>query len=94
MMFVLGLTQHLTDLADTRRNDLGLQLEEERLPKRVRHPSAKQNRQDRSHAPRPCRRRAVPYGTPELNGSALTRNKNPPVPYWDQGLVSGCGDRI
>jgi len=44
MMFVLGLTQHLTDLADTRRNDLGLQLEEERLPKRVRHPSAKQRK--------------------------------------------------
>jgi hypothetical protein len=36
VMFVLGLTQRLADLADTRGDDVGLQLEEERLPKRIR----------------------------------------------------------
>jgi len=44
VLFVLGLTPRLADLADTRRDDLGLQLEEERLPKRVRHPGAKQRK--------------------------------------------------
>jgi hypothetical protein len=38
VMFVLGLTQRLADLADTRGDDVGLQLEEERLPKRIRQP--------------------------------------------------------
>jgi hypothetical protein len=37
VMFVLGLTQHLADLADARSDEVGLQLEEEHLPKRVRH---------------------------------------------------------
>jgi hypothetical protein len=36
ILFVLGLTPRLADLADTRSDDVGLQLEEERLPKRVR----------------------------------------------------------
>jgi transcriptional regulator with XRE-family HTH domain len=36
VMFVLGLTPRIADLADSRSDDLGLQLEEERLPKRVR----------------------------------------------------------
>jgi hypothetical protein len=30
------LTQRLADLADTRADEVGLQLEEERLPKRIR----------------------------------------------------------
>jgi len=38
VMFVLGLTPRLADLADTRSDEVGLQLEEERLPKRIRHP--------------------------------------------------------
>lgn len=36
VMFVLGLTPRLADLADSRADEVGLQLEEERLPKRVR----------------------------------------------------------
>jgi hypothetical protein len=35
-MFVLGLTPRLADLADTRSDEVRLQLEEERLPKRIR----------------------------------------------------------
>jgi transcriptional regulator with XRE-family HTH domain len=37
VLFVLGLTQHLADLADVRSDEVGLQLEEEHLPKRIRH---------------------------------------------------------
>ena len=40
VMFVLGLAPRLDDLADVRSDDLGLQLDEERLPKRVRRPGA------------------------------------------------------
>ena len=36
VMFVLGLTPRIADLADARTDDVGLQLEEERLPQRVR----------------------------------------------------------
>ena len=36
ILFVLGLTQGLADLADARADDVGLALEEERLPKRIR----------------------------------------------------------
>jgi len=36
ILFVLGLTPRLADLADNRANEVGLQLEEERLPKRIR----------------------------------------------------------
>ncbi|MCW5557953.1 MAG: helix-turn-helix domain-containing protein [Verrucomicrobiae bacterium] len=35
-LFVLGLGNPLGDLADARRDDIGLQLDEEQLPKRVR----------------------------------------------------------
>lgn len=35
-LFVLGFGGPLGDLVDSRRDDVGLQLEEERLPKRVR----------------------------------------------------------
>ena len=38
VMFVLGLTPRLADLADARADEVGLQLEEERLPKRIRQP--------------------------------------------------------
>jgi transcriptional regulator with XRE-family HTH domain len=37
VMFVLGLTPRLADLADVRNDELGLQLDEEHLPKRIRH---------------------------------------------------------
>ncbi len=36
VLFVLGLTPRLAELADVRSDDVGLQLEEERLPKRIR----------------------------------------------------------
>ena len=36
VLFVLGLVDRLEQLADVRNDDLGLQLEDARLPKRVR----------------------------------------------------------
>ena len=36
VLFVLGLTERLSGLADVRTDDLGLELEEERLPQRIR----------------------------------------------------------
>jgi transcriptional regulator with XRE-family HTH domain len=36
VLFVLGLTPRLAGLADSGTDELGLQLEEERLPKRIR----------------------------------------------------------
>lgn len=38
VLFVLGMVQPLGDLADPKNDALGLQLEEERLPKRIRTP--------------------------------------------------------
>ena len=38
VLFVLGLTPRLAELADVRADELGLQLEEEQLPKRIRRP--------------------------------------------------------
>jgi DNA-binding XRE family transcriptional regulator len=38
VLFVLGMTDRLTDLADARNDLRGLQLEEERLPQRIRLP--------------------------------------------------------
>jgi transcriptional regulator with XRE-family HTH domain len=38
VMFILGLTPRIANLADIRSDDVGLQLEEERLPKRIRQP--------------------------------------------------------
>lgn len=38
VLFVLGLEERLADLADPRHDALGLALEEERLPERVRFP--------------------------------------------------------
>ncbi len=37
VLFVLGMTERLGELADVRHDELGLQLDEERLPQRVRH---------------------------------------------------------
>src|ERR1700675_1883360 len=36
VLFILGLTPRLAELADARSDDVGLQLEEERLPQRIR----------------------------------------------------------
>lgn len=36
VLFVLGLADRLTELADSRADVVGLELEEERLPKRIR----------------------------------------------------------
>ena len=38
VLFVLGLADHLADLADPKNDPVGLQLEEELLPKRIRSP--------------------------------------------------------
>lgn len=38
VLFVLGLSERLTDLADVRTDTVGLTLEEENLPKRIRRP--------------------------------------------------------
>jgi transcriptional regulator with XRE-family HTH domain len=36
VLFILGLTSRLAELADARSDELGLQLDEERLPQRIR----------------------------------------------------------
>lgn len=36
VLFILGLTPRLAELADARTDELGLQLDEERLPQRIR----------------------------------------------------------
>jgi hypothetical protein len=38
VLFVLGLADRLADVADPRNDPIGLQLDEERLPKRIRIP--------------------------------------------------------
>lgn len=41
MLFVLGMTDRLSDLVDAVHDLMGRQLEEEKLPQRVRLPSSK-----------------------------------------------------
>jgi DNA-binding XRE family transcriptional regulator len=41
VLFVLGMTDRLADVADPRHDSVGLALEEERLPLRIRIPKAK-----------------------------------------------------
>lgn len=38
VLFVLGLVDRLGELADVRHDSVGLELEEEHLPERIRHP--------------------------------------------------------
>lgn len=38
VLFVMGMTDRLADLADPRNDAIGLQLEEEHLPQRIRRP--------------------------------------------------------
>ena len=42
VLFVLGMLDRLTELADTSRDQIGMALEDETLPKRIRHSSSKQ----------------------------------------------------
>ncbi len=44
LMFVLGLTERVADLADARGDEVGLQLQEELLPKRVRRSGIKRKK--------------------------------------------------
>ena len=39
VLFILGLTNRIADLADIRKDETGLQLDEEHLPQRIRMPS-------------------------------------------------------
>ncbi len=45
VLFVLGMVERLEDLADVRADTVGLELEEERLPQRIRKP--RQNKSGR-----------------------------------------------
>lgn len=38
VLFVMGMTDRLADVADAKSDSVGLQLEEERLPRRIRLP--------------------------------------------------------
>jgi hypothetical protein len=42
VLFVMGMTDRLADLADARSDAVGLQLEEENLPERIRIKKRKQ----------------------------------------------------
>ena len=41
LLFILGLTDRLSELADVRSDELGIQLEEDNLPKRIRRSAPK-----------------------------------------------------
>lgn len=43
VLFVLGMLERLADIADSRHDSVGLELEEERLPQRIRLPKRKQS---------------------------------------------------
>lgn len=45
ILFILGLSERISELADASTDSLGLQLEEERLPKRVRTPKPRAQRE-------------------------------------------------
>lgn len=46
VLFVLGLTDRLSDLADATYDTVGRMLEEENLPKRIRFPANKQSKNE------------------------------------------------
>ena len=46
VLFVLGMVERLSDLADVRHDAAGLQLEEELLPQRIRSPRKKPTKPD------------------------------------------------
>ncbi len=43
VLFVLGMIEHLADLADIRNDQLGLDLAEDSLPQRIRNPQSQQS---------------------------------------------------
>jgi DNA-binding XRE family transcriptional regulator len=47
VLFILGLTNRIADLADIRKDEIGLQLEEEHLPQRIRMPSSSSRKSKR-----------------------------------------------
>jgi len=47
ILFVLGMADRLSDLADPKNDAVGLQLEEERLPQRIRRTKTKATNQGR-----------------------------------------------
>ncbi len=46
VLFILGMTQRLAEIADVRFDETGLILEEERLPKRIRYKASKSHQED------------------------------------------------
>jgi DNA-binding XRE family transcriptional regulator len=50
VLFVLGFTARIGELADVRHDKAGLALEEERLPQRIRLPSSSSSRKDKDQA--------------------------------------------
>ena len=44
VLYILGMTSRIADLADVRADDVGLELEEERLPQRIRLPRKARHR--------------------------------------------------
>ncbi|MGH7014606.1 MAG: XRE family transcriptional regulator [Stellaceae bacterium] len=44
VLFILGMTERLADLADVRFDELGLQLDEEKLPQRIRQRKSRRAR--------------------------------------------------
>ena len=46
VLFVLGMAERLGELADVREDSVGLALDEERLPQRIRHPRQAKPAQD------------------------------------------------
>jgi len=46
VLFVLGMTERLADLADPRHDTVGLDLESERLPQRIRGPNRRTSGRD------------------------------------------------
>ena len=46
VLFVLGMTERLADLADPKHDSIGLSLEAERLPQRIRSPRTKKPKGD------------------------------------------------
>lgn len=46
VLFVLGMTERLAELADPRYDTVGLSLEDERLPQRIRSPRPRQPKDD------------------------------------------------
>ena len=76
MLFVLGLIDRLAELGNPRHDEVGIALEEERLPQRIRlkkHQSRCRDDHSRLHR---FRRRAIFGGSPVVTVSQRTRERN------------------